>query len=253
MNTNSFCFAVFGDCRPRRPRITPTGEFKRLVKLMAGRNFSFAVGLGDYIYSQFPHAGGARLVRRQLAAFKEVVSQIPFPCYLAPGNHDVGEGAFSITRAPFERAFRELISPVPFFSFNHRGSHFILLNSELRGAEGLIMGRQRIWLLKDLLANKNADNIFVFMHRPVFDYEVFGDNSRILKSGEFLRGIFRRFGVRAVFVSHVHTFHVTCEDGVTQILTGSAGDMGTFPHFVSVSVEGKKIKAEVVPLNGKSY
>jgi len=73
-----------------------------------------------------------------------------------------------------------------------------------------------------------------------------------------LEALFAKFKVDAVFSGHEHYYERRTVDGFPHIITGGGGapmydkeEYGGFSHFVQVTVDGDKVSAEVVDVNGK--
>ncbi|MDD5555998.1 MAG: tetratricopeptide repeat protein [bacterium] len=236
---NAFTFAVLGDNQPssmyaRQPKVYGM-IIERINELMP----DFAVNCGDLVFGYTTPMA----LKRQLFEFIEFTSALRLPCYYAFGNHDMSSpGAADI----LSRLFGRLYS-----SFDHKGSHFILLNTHLTGEKATVDGEQLAWLERELSENADSENVFVFMHRPMFsvipDWECEFDRP----VRDMLHALFRRHGVRAVFAGHQHLCHAENRDGVMYYITGGAGGSlfldreDSFHHYLLVSVDGSLIDVTV--------
>ncbi len=133
-------------------------------------------------------------------------------------------------------------------SFDFGNSHFIMLNTEELEKEGAVTGGQLLWLEKDLEANKNAGNIFVFMHRPMFplsDPELQqGISFKDTDNRDYLQTLFEKYKVKIVFAGHEHLYSNTNKNSVRYITTGGGGSplyqspqQGGFFHYMIVKVK----------------
>jgi hypothetical protein len=73
-----------------------------------------------------------------------------------------------------------------------------------------------------------------------------------------LGALLAKYKVEAVFAGHEHYYERRAVDGVLYIITGGGGapiydkeEYGGYNHFVQVTVNGGKVSAEVVDVNGK--
>ena len=64
--------------------------------------------------------------------------------------------------------------------------------------------------------------------------------------------------VDAVFAGHEHHYQRKTVDGILHVITGGGGaplydreEDGGFYHFVRVTVDGDRVSAEVIDMNGK--
>jgi Icc protein len=165
-----FCFATMTD--------THVGEERtaRLV-LPGGKSFSEGVSWPDpnlpawklvlnTCVRQVNKSGAAFTIVKgdvthgitvdEFPAAKRLLDRLRQRYYVVRGNHDV--------LAPFLRTFR---LPVPWYSFDHEGFHFVILDTEPFAVEDdPALDRELAWLANDLRDHR-AQWTFVFVHRPV--------------------------------------------------------------------------------------
>ena len=131
--TNPFRFAVFGDSRPGSREYSPI--LQAIATEIGTLGVAFVIGTGDYIEG----SSNQTTVRRQwegfFTALAPLQAQQATPVALATGNHDI----MGIRRNAeiFLEYFKRL-----YFSFDHEGCHFIILDTEGLGQEGRIAGTQ---------------------------------------------------------------------------------------------------------------
>ncbi|GAK56790.1 metallophosphoesterase [Candidatus Vecturithrix granuli] len=183
------------------------------------------------------------------------------PWYAVVGNHDVG----SISSQEMYQSVMDSPSDQLYYSFNLINSHFIILDTEIPGQEGGIVGEQLTWLRQDLQSYaSSAQYLFVFMHRPVFPQGHY--RSHDLANAQELHQLFMQYGVDAVFAGHEHQYYLYQKDAIAYIVTGGGGapiyDGGlgeSYHHFLLIEllpsetinihvldVHGNIIKTEVV-------
>lgn len=182
------------------------------------------------------------------------------PWYAVVGNHDVGS-------SPSQNMYQSVMdnpSKKLYYSFNLNESHFIILDTEIPGQEGGIVGEQLAWLKQDLQMSASAPYTFVFTHRPVFPQGHYKGHD--LANAPELHQLFINSGVDAVFSGHEHQYYTYLKDGMPYIVTGGGGsplyDDGIgekYHHFLLVEllppntfnvhvldVHGKIIKTETL-------
>ncbi|MDI6744671.1 MAG: metallophosphoesterase [Thermodesulfovibrionales bacterium] len=246
-----FTFAVFGDFRPSR-RDRPYSEaFLKMFDEINMISPSFILSMGDAYYG---YGGSFQRFKNEIDYFLSRIKSLDTPFFNVIGNHEVGG---SLER---ENYIKERFGNL-YGSFDYANSHFILLDTDEAGKEGTIQGEQLMWLEKDIEANKNAENIFVLMHRPLFsalDGEMNkGKSFRDKSNRDNLHRLFKKYGVRAVFAGHEHLFNETVKDGIKYFITGGGGSplyespsKGGFLHYLIVSVKNKDIVIDVItPFN----
>ncbi len=225
----AFSFAVFGDNHGNLRMLSDI-----FTRIKADRDIQFAVNVGDMV-----NRGDAS----QFKAYADFVNNSGVKVYHVMGNHDAynGDGQFI---KYFGRTY---------YSFDHENAHFIVLNNALNM---YFDETQLDFLEKDLEANKGR-GIFVFFHKPAFDpsnvYREFVMSDRRLAVK--MMDLFKKYKVRYVSSGHIHAYLRSESSGVVYLVTGGGGGvlhlpafMGGFYHYVKITVDGDKVKDEVVKL-----
>lgn len=218
-----FSFVVFGDNRD--------GEsvFSDLIKKVnAEDGISFAFNTGDLV---------SKGQRCEYQAYEKLTQKIKVKVYNVMGNHDAVYGGWRHYMKYYGKPYR---------SFDFRNSHFVILDNSF---DRRLTNAQFTWLKRDLAATKKK-NIFVFLHRPLFDPSgVFANH--IMESKEKalrLQKIFERYKVNIVFSGHIHGFAEGERNGVRYVIAAGAGAplylpefMGGFYHYVRVDVGNDRV------------
>ena len=241
-----FSFVVLGDNR--------SGDdiYRKLVAMIMERKPDFVVNTGDMITTP----GN----KRDWAKFWELSKPITVPYFLTVGNHDA---YFKMPHS--EKTYKEQVD-LPgnelYYSFTAGNSLFIVLDSFIDDQEKRIMGEQLQWLAT-VLANSTRKHKFVFLHHPLYTdlgkgHHAHDSLDKYPESRDMLDALFAEFKVDAVFSGHEHYYERRTVDGIFYIITGGGGapiydkeEYGGFNHFVLVTVDGDKMSAEVVDINGK--
>ncbi|MGN6086010.1 metallophosphoesterase family protein [Trinickia sp.] len=132
--------------------------------------------------------------------------------FFVPGEHDViGDNG----RAFFER-FGEKQTRGGWYSFDHRGVHFVALVNVLDlkgGGLGWLGPDQLAWLKQDLAARTSETPIVVFAHMPLWSlYPAWGWGTD--DAGDAL-SMLGRFGSVTVLNGHIHQIQQKVEGNVT--------------------------------------
>jgi 3',5'-cyclic AMP phosphodiesterase CpdA len=170
------------------------------------------------------------------------LSQLPFPVYVIPGNHDVPvlqANEQSIAFADFPAYYQKFGYDNPEQIYYSQqvlpGVRIIGLNSNSFDDQGNQIGRldnqQLQWLEAEL--EKNGDElVLVMIHHNVVEH--LPNQSRhpmanryMLENAPELLAVLNRYGVKLVFTGHLHVQDVACADGVYDITTGS---LVSYPH-----------------------
>ena len=241
-----FSFAVFGDTRPAGK--APYAPALALLCGDIGRSDAeFVLGTGDYIDGSSNQA----IVRAQYAGFFEGIAPLQavrsIPVAMAPGNHDiVGVPA---NEAIFKEYFGHL-----YFSFDHGGCHFIVLNTDGARTSHRIDDAQVQWLRRDLEENKDALFTFVVLHQPLYPVDGHVGSSLYAHPDrrDSLHALFVQQGVDCVFAGHEHLYNHQERDGVHYFITGGGGaplyaspERGGFHHYLLVRVTGDSYEVAI--------
>jgi len=247
-----FVFVVLGDNRPYALFAPQPEVFHGIITRINTFLPDFVVSTGDCVYghTMFPLSS-----QRQYQAFQEALDPLKVPIYICPGNHDVsGEQGM--------KYFKKYVGK-PYFSFWHKGSVFILLNTEEPDAGGNIPEKQLKWLKKRLKKAKKrgAGHIFVFLHRPLFMPELSSRRKRRQPPSDrdLLHRLFVEYKVDMVFAGHEHYYNRQVVDDVVYIISAGAGaplyaapEEGGFHHLIKVRVHGDEVMDEVVRIEPSS-
>jgi len=181
----------------------------------AGCDFGVAVGDLGTGKSLRPDGDGHT---RQMDKFAQTVKSVPGcpPVLVSMGNHEMdGDGK----KAWLDALYPGVVPPVAgngndrsyYYSFDHRGCHFVSLDANRRSPDGKRRGGyfgqippdELDWLGKDLAANRGKLT-FVFLHEPIEQIH-YDTPYYLLKNRARLIDILRRHpDVKWIFHGHLH-------------------------------------------------
>ena len=232
----TFKFIVIGDVQGQ------TEQTRKLVKEFNSLAPDFVVIVGDLIHG---YENRAERVKKMWDDFDHSVEKLEVPLVTMPGNHDIWDDQ---SEKIYHRRYGKTT-----FSFDHKGAHFIILNSEVRGPDQKpivdsqpvsITGEQLEWLTQDLAKNKDAKLKFIFLHKPLFQRRHWKEK---------IQPLLAEYKVNAVFSGHEHVYRkYPVIDGVHYYITGGGGWpigekwQGAFLHYSLVSVSGNDFKLAVI-------
>ena len=170
------------------------------------------------------------------------LSQLPFPVYVVPGNHDVPV----LTANEQSIGFSDF--PQYYSSFGYKdsdklyytcqllpGVRLIGLNSNYFNDQGQQVGRldtKQLKWLEEVLVAASDELVLVMIHHNVIEH--LPDQSRhpmanryMLENAPELLQVLRHYGVRLIFTGHLHVQDVAYSEGVYDITTGS---LVSYPH-----------------------
>jgi len=264
-----FSFTVAGDNRPANNELPQPAVFQEILNSMKHENPSFFVNTGDIINGNTQNPS---ILERQFSDYIHATSVLALPMYVSPGNHDV---ANSVSRGFFEKFLKLSKSPnskpeLPdsksefFYSFKFEGINFIILDAYEPGNWGAVKGQELVWL-ESVLAKMKDEEVFIFVHPPVYSVlnpDCITDGSKHVafsskKNQDYIRELFKKFNVDGVFHGHEHLFNKQDIDGTEYIITGGGGaslyaskEKGGFYHFLRIDVKKESWICNVLDSHG---
>ncbi|NEO45149.1 MAG: metallophosphoesterase [Moorea sp. SIO4A3] len=170
------------------------------------------------------------------------LSQLPFPVYVVPGNHDVpnilpNEQSIGVKEFPYYYRQFGYENPEQLYYTCQvlPGVQLIGLNSNQFDTDGKQVGRidqqQLIWL-EQVLAQCQDKLVLVMVHHNVIEHLPDQANHPlghryILENGPVLHNILKTSGVNLLFTGHLHVQDIAYQEGVYEITTGS---LVSYPH-----------------------
>lgn len=180
----------------------------------------------------------------QWTLFDECMKGLELPVHHTIGNHDVvgwsKNQQIKPTHAQYgKRLFAERYGHGQTYrSFDHRGWHFILLDSIGQASDspdyiGLIDDQQKDWLRRDLEATGKSKPIIIVTHIPFFStwHQVVGSPQKALSAGALisngfeLRKLFEPYNIKLVLSGHGHVRERIDVNHVTHIQSGAVSGM----------------------------
>ena len=162
--------------------------------------------------------------------------------FYVPGEHDTAldDGAL------YHERFGQGTRGRGWYSFTHKGVHFVGLNNVLQiDAMGKLGPDQLAWLKDDLAAHTSSTPIVVFAHIPL--WMVYPDWGWGTEDGAEALGYLKRFGSITVLNGHIHqvaqkvkgnlTFHTAASTAFPQPAPGTA------PHSGPMVVPAGKLQS----------
>jgi len=157
---------------PQTPDLSPHNAFSMAIDTANKLGADFAITGGDQVYD---------VMRGQIHAdslfkdYKNAVSALNMPVYHTIGNHDLfgiyrEESNISVDHLDYKYGMFERYLGKTYYSFDHKGWHFIVLNSfDVTDKKhiGFVTEEQMNWLQQDL-ANVNPKTpIVISTHLPL--------------------------------------------------------------------------------------
>jgi hypothetical protein len=237
-----FLFAVAGDNRSAGRGVPMPPTSRQIFSEYRLLRPAFSLWTGDTIYGSEESVGEAEA---EWDGFLAAAEQSRIPIFNTPGNHEISE------RQELADLYLRKAGPL-YGSFDYGHCHFIAIDTEEVGRKVGIGPAQQAWLQSDLAANRQAANIFVFMHHPIFPTRP-GAGWADTTNRDAVHRLFVQYGVGYVFEGHEHLFSEATHDGIHYVVTGGAGapneqgpEAGGFEHYLLVAVNGREVAITVV-------
>ena len=212
-----FTFALIADSHmnpgdenasPFETNALANGRSRYVIEAVNRLEPDFVIHMGDLVHPVPGHPTFAQVADD----FNKLYASVKAPLHIIPGNHDCGDKKISWMPAvqvndSFLKTYEEHFGP-HYSSFDHKGVHFVLINSPVLNSGLDLEAEQRAWLEKDL-AETDCDRILLFTHYPPYiterDEETHYDNIDE-PARSWLLGLIEKHKIEAVFAGHVHNF-----------------------------------------------
>ncbi|NMC40288.1 MAG: metallophosphoesterase [Bacteroidales bacterium] len=265
-DSDRFSFVFMTDIHLTYERNAIPG-FKTAIDKINGINPDFVIAGGDLIMD----ALGQRYTFADSLynLYKETVKGIKSPVYNTMGNHEI-YGIYSRSGADpghpeyGERMFENRLGK-SYYSFDHKGWKFFILNSvEDTGKDrymGFIDPVQTEWIRKELEKTDTLTPVVIVTHIPfitvnsqIYNYSTAPNDSGlvVVNSGDILK-LFSHHNLKLVLQGHLHMVEDIYIDGV-RFITGGAVSAnwwrgpyrGDEEGFVQVTVKNKEFSWKFV-------
>ncbi|MBD3331310.1 hypothetical protein GF356_00550 [candidate division GN15 bacterium] len=211
-----------------------------IVHEVAALQPDLVIGVGDMIEGYTEDTAVVSAEWREYQQILIGLGDIPF--YPTCGNHDLTNDAMI---KPYEDVFGS-----PYYSWDHRGVHFVMIDNSRWWEASQIPEQQLRWIEKDLAENGDALFTIAFYHRPLWY------NSTARGKPDTLHSLFVAYGVDAVVSGHFHRYFSGKYDGISYTCIGASG--GGLPegpqtmghHFAWMTIDDSGVN--IVPIRYQS-
>ena len=177
----------------------------------------FVVVCGDLVHAPGTDDEWAR----QYGDVKRALSELTVPCYIVPGNHDVGKAP---TAEALQR-YRKYVGK-DYYAFDHKGCTFVMADSQLwmKNVPRESDAQDRFVRQAVKSAHDKGLKVFVVQHIPLFvrsPDEPAQSSSLPPEIRKDLLEFYRENGVVAILSGHLHD-HLDWQYNSIQMVTGEA-------------------------------
>lgn len=261
---------------PQTPDFSPHRAFSIAIDTANKLGADFAIMGGDQVYDVMR---GQNRADSLFQDYKEAVSGLNMPVYHTIGNHDLfgiyEEGNTSTTHPDYKYGMFERHLGKTYYSFDHKGWHFIVLNSlieEDKRYTGVVTEEQMNWLRQDLAVVDQKTPVAVSTHLPLVSvlHQIYPSGSQQertsdqwIKNRKEILDLFSNHNLKLVLQGHLHIVEdIYILQSDTHFITGGsiAGRPswqgfrnGESSGFLLVKVKGQDISWDFIDFGWKDY
>lgn len=258
-----FTFALLGDCHIQ-PELDAAKGCAMCFEHVSASSADFVIQAGDHVSDalEADRARATMLMDLYQATERRYLHK---RVYHVLGNHDClgvfpSSGIDPSVPDYGKRFYTDRFGPA-YYAFDHKGVHFVVLDSvgitPDRSYEGRIDEGQLEWLRTDLAAQPRGTRIIVVTHIPLvtamrcYEPEAWLNTPHnwtyVVNGREVLR-ILRDYDVIAVLQAHSHVYEQIELNGIRFITTGAIAGadwrgsfLGTPEGYTEIEVRGRQV------------
>lgn len=260
-----FSFVFLSDCHIR-PELDADRGCRLCFEQVSASDHDFVINGGDHVEDAL--AVGRDRATLLMDLFQQTEkAHLRKKVYHVLGNHDClgvfPESGVSPSEPDYGKQFYVDRFGPRYYAFDHKGVHFVVLDSvgltADRSYEGRVDAEQLAWLSDDLARLPAATPVIAVMHIPLLTamrcYEPESwlntpHNWTYVENGREVLRIFRDHNVLAVLQGHSHAFEQIRLNGISFITTGAVAGadwrgsfLGTPEGYTEIFVDGVTVSA----------
>ncbi|WP_419211316.1 metallophosphoesterase family protein [Maribacter sp. X9] len=259
---DSFEFAFLTDIHIKPEMNAPKG-FQMAIDKVNELNPDFVLTGGDLVYDAM--RGDYKKCESLFTLYKKMSEGFKMPVYNCLGNHDLfgiyEESPESDAHPDYKYGMWERHFGKTYYSFDHKGWHFITLNSldvtEDKKYRGFFHDEQLLWLKGNLEKLEKSTPIVLTTHIPMmcgFTQLNGGQGSRTVANAPQVFKLLEGYNLKLILQGHIHWKEYGAVNDRFQFITGGsiAGNgwkgrrHNTKEGFVKISVKGNDFSWEYV-------
>ena len=221
-----FSFAFFTDLHLSKHDNRCFEGVAQALDKAKGLNIDFIITGGDNVNIDVAKNDTAT-IRELFERFKYIVDNSGIKIYPAIGNHDRYKGEWMRETLLDEGLYEQYLGS-SYYSFNHKGWHFVLLNSVQQDADlgyPSISKKQMEWLSNDLAKPENQLPTIAVAHVPLQTtiYASDGEDKvpTLVRNGKQVIDLLSTYNLQLILQGHKHVYEEVLSAG-NRIINGGA-------------------------------
>ncbi|HSF54130.1 MAG TPA: metallophosphoesterase [Algoriphagus sp.] len=258
----SFEFSFLTDIHLKPEMNAPLG-FQMAIDKVNELNPDFVLTGGDLVYDVM--RGDYARSEMLFDLYQQMSRGFNMPVYNCIGNHDLfaiyAESPEGSEHPDYKYGMWERYCGKTYYSFDHKGWHFIVLNSldvtEEKGYKGVFQAEQVDWLAEDLKNTAQTTPIVITTHIPVLSthWQLNGQKGNVgVENSQKVFRLLENHNLKLVLQGHIHWKEYGIVNDRFEFLTGRsiAGNgwkgrrHNTKEGFVQIKVQGESFSWEYI-------
>lgn len=261
----AFRFVFMGDCHIR-PELDAARACAMCFEQVSASDCDFVIQGGDHIEDAL-ETGRARATMLMDLYQRTERTHLRKKVYHVLGNHDClgvfPKSGIDPSAPDYGKQFYIDRFGPRYYAFDHKGVHFVVLDTVSltadRSYEGRVDGEQLAWLRADLSAQPKGTRIIAVVHIPILSalqcYEPVSwldtpHNWTYAVNGREVLRLFQGHQVLAVLQAHSHSYERIELNGISFITTGAVAGadwrgsfLGTPEGYTEITVSGRIVES----------
>lgn len=234
-NVRDFSFVFMTDLH-LKPDSTISSAFDRVIDTVNSLGVDFVISGGDQVYDVM--RGNVQRSDSLFQFFLEKKKRFNVPVYTTVGNHDLfgiyEESDVDSTHIDYKTGMYQRYLGEPYYSFDHKNWHFVVLNSldvQDKKYIGKVDSDQMKWLKADLAEIPAETPVVVALHIPLVSafkqvYPATGSDEAyhkpmVINRSEILE-LLQQYNVKLVLQGHLHWLEDLAIENHTHYITGGS-------------------------------
>lgn len=262
---DSFSLALLGDCHIR-PELDAARACRMCFEQVSASDCDFVLQCGDHIEDALEASRERATMLMDLYQRTER-EHLRKKVYHVLGNHDClgvfAKSGIDPSAPDYGKTFYTNRFGPTYYAFDHKGVHFVVLDSvgltADRNYEGRVDPQQLAWLRADLAAQPKGTRIVAVTHIPLVTamqcYEPESwlgtpHNWTFVVNGREVLRILTEHNVLAVLQAHSHVYERIELDGMSFITTGAVAGadwrgsfLGTPEGYTEITISGRTVES----------